>query len=473
MYKCYYHNSSSSAADFMSKLYVALEAIGWVKEKGLEIADGAAWQNSHAYAQGDVVKPTTANAFIYICSTAGTSAGSEPTWGTALKGETTSNTAKFRAYYYGRVYSSQSESDAEPKTYVYLYYTGADLAYCRPIGIIGVAQWAAATWLCGPYLSGGSTLAFGISANPCYFWVYGSKDLVMICTAYSSSYYYGGFGFVTPVWTQRTVLTAGATAGSTVNLAVANSADVHVGQYLQMWGATEEGRDKVLVSAVPDSTHITVTTLPRNYSSGSWIGVYPVSTAFMPCVNTLVSTGEAYMGWPCVGNEETPATAPTIDDFTPFYQLQAGTDPDLRLSKYLLRPVYGTRGYANYYHVGGYLPTDIILQQYKSCSSLDLFLVYDGYTYPVSGTAESGSATTLVDTDKALTTNAWIDYILVITAGTGVGQTRRIISNTATEFTVAAWETNPDSSSVYAVVEEAWRALGNGAVNCPVVKEII
>jgi hypothetical protein len=472
-YTCYYHKASSSAADWLSKLFTYIEAMGWVKEKGLEVADGAAWQNTHGYAQGDVVKPTTPNGFIYICSTAGTSAGSEPSWGTTLKGETTSSTAKFRAYNVGRVYSSQSESDAEPKTYVYLYYT-ADVAYCRSIGLIGVAQWAAATWLCSASISESVTLANGISANPCYSWVYGNKDAVVVCTAYSSSYYYSLFGVITPVWTLRTTLTSSGASGPHTNLVVTSSTGFTVGQWLQMWGATEEGRDKVIVEAVPDATHITVVNLPRNYSSGSWIGVLPVRSLFVPVGNVAPPLSTSFMGIEAAGTEQSPTSV----TYHYVYAAQLGTDtgPDYRLQKYLLRPVYyQLSDYVAGFQagIGGYLPVAVILQQYKVCASLDLFLVYDGYVYPVSGTATSGGATTLTDTGKALTIDAWIGYILVITAGVGIGQTRRIISNTATEFTVNTWDTNPDSSSVYAVVTEAWRAIGTGVVNCPVIKEIL
>jgi hypothetical protein len=38
------------------------------------------WAATTAYTVGDVVKPTTENGYYYVCSTAGTSAGSEPTW---------------------------------------------------------------------------------------------------------------------------------------------------------------------------------------------------------------------------------------------------------------------------------------------------------------------------------------------------------------------------------------------------------
>lgn len=481
-YKCYYHKASSSAADFMSKLYTYIEAMGWVKEKGLEVADGAAWQNTHAYSQGDVVKPTTPNGFIYICSTAGTSAGSEPSWGTTLKGETTSSTAKFRAYYVGRVYSSIGEAGTEPKNYVYLYGL-TDTMYCYLLGIIGTPLWASAVWLCAttPSYFGPLTAAYGISANPCYSFIYGNLDFVVVCTAYSSSYYYSGFGFLVPVWTLRTVLTSSGASGAHTNLAVASSAGVHPGQFLQMWGLAEEGRDKVIVEAVPDVTHITVVNLPRNYSSGSYIGIFPHRPIFLRLGNAATLSAEFYMMLACAGTNPIYSDAgsdgtPSIGDLNLVNQLQVGTGPEPRLVKYLLRPIFYTAGYASTPEVlflAGYLPTAVILQQYKLCTSLDLFLVYDGYVYPVTGTATSGGATTLTDTGKALTIDAWIGYILVITAGVGIGQTRQIISNTATEFTVSAWETNPDNSSVYAVVTEAWRALGTGAINCAVVKEIL
>ena len=44
------------------------------------------WTASTAFSINDYIKPTVANAngWFYICTTAGTSAGSEPTWPTTL-----------------------------------------------------------------------------------------------------------------------------------------------------------------------------------------------------------------------------------------------------------------------------------------------------------------------------------------------------------------------------------------------------
>jgi hypothetical protein len=246
-----------------------------------------------------------------------------------------------------------------------------------------------------------------------------------------------------------------------------------------MWGAAEEGRDKLTVTAVPDATHITVAALPRNYSSGSWIGVFPV-TAIMSAsaVTGFPSTHYGYMPLDAVGTAGyTSGTPAYAGRFSLTNQLQAGTGPDYRLNKDLLRPVF-------LYHLdkiataqgpslAGYLSTAVILQQYRAVTALDLFLVYDGYVYPVTGTATAGGATTLTDTGKSLTVNAWANYILVLLSGVGIGQTRKIISNTATEFTVATWEINPDNTTVYAVVTEAWRTLGDGGINNAVAKEII
>ena len=69
-----------------------------------------------------------------------------------------------------------------------------------------------------------------------------------------------------------------------------------------------------------------------------------------------------------------------------------------------------------------------------------------------SGTATSGASTTLTDTGKSWATNAYRGQDVTITSGTGSGQVRRIVSNTATALTIGStWATNPDATSVYTV----------------------
>lgn len=50
------------------------------------------WAATTAYVLDDIVEPSTPNGYAYRCTTAGTSGGSEPTWGTTLGGTTADGT---------------------------------------------------------------------------------------------------------------------------------------------------------------------------------------------------------------------------------------------------------------------------------------------------------------------------------------------------------------------------------------------
>lgn len=84
-----------------------------------------------------------------------------------------------------------------------------------------------------------------------------------------------------------------------------------------------------------------------------------------------------------------------------------------------------------------------------------------------TGTATAGGASTITNSAKNWTVNQWTNYQVRITAGLGAGQIRTIASNTATVITVsAAWTTQPDSTSVYALEgnDDFLYYLGNNAV---------
>jgi hypothetical protein len=70
-----------------------------------------------------------------------------------------------------------------------------------------------------------------------------------------------------------------------------------------------------------------------------------------------------------------------------------------------------------------------------------------------SGTATAGATTSLTDTNKTWVVNTYLGDYLVVTGGTGVGQVRRITSNTATVLTVATWTVNPAAASTYVIYE--------------------
>lgn len=76
-----------------------------------------------------------------------------------------------------------------------------------------------------------------------------------------------------------------------------------------------------------------------------------------------------------------------------------------------------------------------------------------GVRIVASGTATAGAAKTLTDSGATWGTNSWAGYTLLITGGTGSGQTKSIASNTATVITVDGnWKTNPDNTSTYQVL---------------------
>jgi hypothetical protein len=84
-----------------------------------------------------------------------------------------------------------------------------------------------------------------------------------------------------------------------------------------------------------------------------------------------------------------------------------------------------------------------------------------------TGTATSGAASTLTNTGKAWVTNAWTNFQIRITGGTGAGQIRTIASNTATVITVSSnWTANPDATSVYSIEgnDDYLYLMGNNAV---------
>jgi len=95
--------------------------------------------------------------------------------------------------------------------------------------------------------------------------------------------------------------------------------------------------------------------------------------------------------------------------------------------------------------------------------------------HPTGTATATFNATTLADSTQSWTTNIYTNHDVVITAGTGVGQRRRIASNTGTVLTLASavtgnsrtgnWTTTPDATSTYEIVPSSdflYYMPGNG-----------
>ncbi|HYM06119.1 MAG TPA: phage tail protein [Terriglobales bacterium] len=71
-----------------------------------------------------------------------------------------------------------------------------------------------------------------------------------------------------------------------------------------------------------------------------------------------------------------------------------------------------------------------------------------------------------------MTANAYLGMTVRITRGTGAGQERAILSNTATELQVSfPWDTEPDTSSYFVVAEAGWHSVATARTS-PVKFEI-
>lgn len=84
-----------------------------------------------------------------------------------------------------------------------------------------------------------------------------------------------------------------------------------------------------------------------------------------------------------------------------------------------------------------------------------------------TGTATSGTSTTLVNTAKAWATGQWVNFQIRITAGTGAGQFRIITASDATSVTVGTvWIIPPDATSQYSIEgnDNYLYLMGNNAV---------
>jgi hypothetical protein len=345
-----------------------------------------------------------------------------------------------------KVYKSNGEASDRIYEYVKIDWITANAIQVR-----AYAWWNNSTHVgsSGAYSNGSLTTAeTGFTG-----WIYGNMNLVILMTKVSTTYYRTGFGhFNKKFLTVETDLTANASSGTNVTITVTSTTGFLAGSYYQILGSQGEGRDKVQISSITDSTHMVIANLPRNYGTGARIGQSPSTFGYWNGANMLFQTCELAV----VGTNTCSASGYyALDVVSGGLLLRTFVDPNARDSDFhYLQPLIGYE----YNGVAFTAYNDEYIMQAPLGATEDVF-----YTNPLdSGTATSGDSTTLTDSTKSWATNAWANKVVVIIAGTGVGQTRKITSNTATALTVPTWVTNPDSTSQYVICDEAYRCLYNG-----------
>ena len=168
------------------------------------------------------------------------------------------------------VYKSAGESGNEPTGYIWI-----DAGTSTYIQFCAYQWWNSAThaglrpqYAVNNYSSQIASTYCASAATPCIF--AGDKDFVIITNNLASgSNTQAGvcFGHI-PGRFDPTLAKAMGTAGTTGTLLVSSTSNLGVGKVIQICGESGEGCDKLTISAIPNSTNIVVSALPRNYGTG-------------------------------------------------------------------------------------------------------------------------------------------------------------------------------------------------------------
>ena len=364
-----------------------------------------------------------------------------------------------------KVYKTNGETGNFAYGYMRVWLTSSQICFEPWL------YWNASTHagLCKGYISATYQKTYlSLTVDDDYLCMYGSKDLVVVYSKINDTASYQSiqmFGhFPKSLSGALTTLTSSGAVGDNVNIAVDSSSSFVKGVHYQIVGADYEGRDWISIQSIPDSTHLIINNLPRGYSIGSKIGTIPC-----PFGGTFGNNDRRWFFPVCFYNHVGTEDATSLDyasmTVNPFMQA-AGTnlfsDPDNRSDRYILTPLFF--GEYNYSTIFGYSDENILTTP-VSVGTADNYNIYgitnssDGFE---SGTAESGTSTTITDDDKAWANDEWAGKYVTVVEGTGVNQVREVESNTSITITIsgAEWNTNPDSTSQYYVVDEAYRKLG-------------
>lgn len=341
------------------------------------------------------------------------------------------------------VYKSRGESGKNPYLYVDL-----EKASTTTINCTVWLYWNATTHsgLCKAYCQNSTSFTFNTSDLTVNRFMGGDKDMVMLSgygqySANGYAYMFGHLPYMLDTIVRKT--TDDITAGNNVSIPVDSSAGLGAGTYVQIVGVNYEGRDRLAISTVPDSTHIVVATLPRNYASGAYIGVSP-----MPGGATIMNASY----WYPVAYYTDSGTTNGTTQLTPTALFATYGSVNAHSGMRYLSPVLM---YTTGYSVGVTGKNGPLMGM---GAVGDLYCLMDDLSVPPVSSVTSASASTLVDSSKSWTPDDLIGKYAVISNGTGSGQIRKISDNDATSLTIASdWVTTPDGTSEYKIFDTAYR----------------
>lgn len=347
-----------------------------------------------------------------------------------------------------KVYKSNGEDGAKLYGYVRVYVS-------TYIYVESWTQWNATThagvgsgYLSNNFITGTNTTA--------YFGVYGNKDLIAAC-AHGVSNGLIVFGHLPTqvTTTPKAVLASNASSGSDVTVTVDSTSGFGAGRYYIIVGQNYEGRDRIQVKSITNATQMVITSLPRNYDTGAVISPFPLIFGH----SAYASPQVIYL----VVHPDTSGTTATTNSMTMVFSQIAY--PQVALDtihgpRYILAPLFAYLSGTLKSQILGVCNNGLFFFCFGSLLN-DVVGVMTGGNIPVAGQAtEAGGANTITCSTAAWTVDAYQDWYVYISAGTGVGQIRKIASNTATVLTTNVnWTTAPDSTSVFKIVEKTYRVL--------------
>jgi hypothetical protein len=313
-----------------------------------------------------------------------------------------------------------------------------------------------------------NTVNYKINSGSEWVSVSGNKDLVFVRN-WSTTTNYIYFGHIpqryypTPIAT----LQNNEASGSNVVVELDNVTGFKKTFTYMIFGAAGEGRDNVVVNDINIAGNtVTITSLPRNYNSGSKIGITP--STFGVSINTNVNTFYPTCHRNFAGGTGAMASGNTWICKSMF--TYTAIDPEANCGLYVLTPFYWVEE-TNRDIIGYPLSTSGI---YSSPLATIEYLWDISSGQKEQGFVTSGGNNTLTDSSKSWGTNVLANKIVIIVDGAGVGQTRKIASNTGTVITTTNnWSTNPDATSIYRVADEVYRTTFAVSGFSIVTKEIL